>query len=95
MERPVARFTLRIRDSLKRKARELARRQGVSLNHFINATLAAAVAQEEALAFFDDRLKGQDIEALHRRVLAFMQQTRPGPEPSPEHPSRAIGTQGH
>ena len=90
----MARFTLRIRDSLKRKARELARRQGVSLNNFINATLAAAVAQEETLAYFDDRLKGQDLEALHRRVLAFMEQTRPGPEPSTEGVRRAISGGG-
>ena len=86
----MATLSLRIRDSLKRKAGELARRQGVSLNNFINATLAAAVAQEETLAYFDDRLKGQDLAALHRRVLAFMEQTRPGPEPSPEQVRRAI-----
>jgi len=35
------------------------------LNNFVNAMLAAAVAQEETLAFFDDRLKDVDLEALH------------------------------
>ena len=86
----MARLTLRIRDSLTRKARGLAMRHGVSLDRFVNATLAATVAQEEALAYLDDRLKGQDLEALHRRVLAFMEQTRTGPEPSPEQVRRAI-----
>lgn len=51
----MASLSLRIRDDLKRKAQTLARRHGVSLNNFVNATLAAAVAQEETLAFFDDR----------------------------------------
>ncbi len=86
----MARLTLRIRDSLTRKARGLAMRHGVSLDRFVNATLAATVAQEEALAYLDDRLKGQDLEALHRRVLAFMEQTRPGPEPPPGTVRRAI-----
>jgi hypothetical protein len=53
---------------LKRKAQTLARREGVSLNNFVNATLAAAVAQEETLAFFDDRLKDVDLEAYGARV---------------------------
>ena len=81
----------RIREPLKRNARELAMRQSVSLNNRINATVAAAVAQEEALAFFDDRLKDMDLEALHRRVVAFMRDTRPGPEPSPDEVRHATG----
>ena len=83
-------LSLRIRESLKRKAQELARRQGVSLNNLVNATLAAAVAQEEALALFGDRLRGVDLEALHGRVMALMSETRPGPEPSPAEVRRAI-----
>ena len=87
----MATLSLRLPDSLKRKARDLAKRQGVSLNNFINATLAAAVAQEEALAFFGDRLRDLDLEALHGRVLAFMAQTQPGPEPSDEAIDRGRG----
>jgi predicted HicB family RNase H-like nuclease len=41
-----------MRDDLKAKAQQLAQEQGVSLNGFINATLAAAIAQQETLAFF-------------------------------------------
>jgi len=87
----MARLTVRLSDALKRKAQGLAKRQGVSLNNFINATVAAAVAQEEALTWFGDRLKTQDLEALHRRVLDFMGQSRPGREPSTEEIDRAIG----
>jgi len=87
----MATLSIRMRDSLKAKAQALAKSQGVSLNNFINATLAAAVAQEEALAFFDDKLRNMDLEALHKRVLKFMQQERPGDEPSPEEIRRAIG----
>jgi antitoxin component of RelBE/YafQ-DinJ toxin-antitoxin module len=87
----MATLSLRIRDGLKRKAQELARRQGVSLNNFVNAVVAAAVAQEEALAWFDDRLKTQDLEALHRRVSAFMRRSRPGQEPAVAEIDRATG----
>lgn len=87
----MATLSLRMRDDLKRKAQQMAREQGVSLNGFINATLAAAVAQEETLTFFNDRLKDVDLDALHQRVLKFMRQTRPGEEPSVEEIERATG----
>ena len=87
----MATLSLRMRDSLKRKAQEIARSEGVSLNNFINATVAAAVAQEEALAFFEARLRDTDCEALHRRVLDFMQPPRLGPEPTPSDIRRARG----
>ncbi len=73
----MATLSLRMRDDLKKKAQDMARQQGVSLNGFINATLAAAVAQEETLKLFSRRLKGVDQDALHQRVLKFMRKTRP------------------
>ncbi len=87
----MATLSLRIRDSLKQKAQALAKRQGVSLNNFINATLAATVAQEDAMAFFSNRLRGQDVDALRRRVLGFMAESQPGDEPSPDAIRRARG----
>ena len=87
----MATLSLRIRDTLKRKAQDLAKSQGVSLNNFINATLAAAVAQEEALAFFEERLRNVDLDALDRRVAGFVGEAQPGPEPSSEEIDRAIG----
>ncbi len=52
----MATLSVRIRDDLKRKVQELAASQGVSLNNFINASVAAAVAQDETLRCFGDRL---------------------------------------
>lgn len=86
----MATMSLRVRDSLKRKVAELAEREGVSLNNYITATLAATVAQEEALAFFDERLRGVDLPAVHRRVVGFMGKSRPGREPAVEEVEGAI-----
>ena len=86
----MATLSLRMRDDLKRKAQQLAKEQGVSLNGFINATIAASVAQQETLTFFSDRLRDMDPEALHQRVLKFMRRTRPGEEPSLEEIKRAV-----
>lgn len=84
----MATLSLRMRDDLKRRAQQLAKQQGVSLNGFVNATIAAAIAQEETLTFFNDRLKDVDLEALHQRVLKFMRSTRPGQEPTAEEVQR-------
>jgi antitoxin component of RelBE/YafQ-DinJ toxin-antitoxin module len=87
----MATLSLRIREDLKRKAQELAQRQGVSLNNYINAALAAAVAQAETLAFFEDRLKDVDLNALQERVLSFMRETEPGGDPSVDELRDAMG----
>lgn len=83
-----------MRDDLKRKAQQLAKEQGVSLNSFINATLAATIAQAETLEMFAGRLKQTDQEELQRRVMKFMSQTRSGEEPSPEEIQKAIESSG-
>jgi antitoxin component of RelBE/YafQ-DinJ toxin-antitoxin module len=86
----MATLSLRMRDDLKAKAQQLASQQGVSLNSYINATLAATVAQAETLAMMGDRLSKVDREKLHARVMDFMSKTRNGPEPSPAEIERAI-----
>jgi len=86
----MATLSLRMRDDLKQKAQQLAKEKGVSLNGFINATLAATIAQHETLTFFSDRLEDVDHETLHRRVLKFMRRTRRGMEPSVEEIERAV-----
>jgi predicted transcriptional regulator len=86
----MATLSLRMRDDLKKKSQQLASEQGVSLNGFINATVAAAVAQQETLALFSDRLRDVDQQTLHDRVLKFMRKTRPGNEPSIEEIERAV-----
>ena len=62
-------------------------------NALFVVTLAAAVAQEEALAFFEERLRNVDLDALDRRVEAFVGEAQPGQEPSPEEIDRAMGRQ--
>ena len=86
----MATLSLRMRDDLKQKAQQLAKNEGVSLNSFINATIAAAVAQQETLALFSDRLKDVDEVVLHERVLNFMQATQPGDEPGSDIIEQAV-----
>jgi antitoxin component of RelBE/YafQ-DinJ toxin-antitoxin module len=86
----MATLSLRMRDDLKRKAQEMAAQQGVSLNSFINATLAATIAQAETLEVFASCLQGLDQAALRKRVMKFMGQTHPGDGPSMEAVRKAI-----
>ena len=86
----MATLSLRMRDDLKAKAQQLASEQGVSLNSYINATLAATVAQAETLAMLGDRLSDVDQHRLHSRVMKFMSETRRGKEPSPSQIEKAI-----
>jgi len=88
----MATLSLRMRDDLKEKAQQMAKSQGVSLNGFINANIAAAIAQQETLALFSERLKDVDQEALRLRVLKFMRKTRPGKEPGIKEIERAINS---
>ncbi|KAA1258042.1 HicB family protein [Rubripirellula obstinata] len=80
----MATITLRMPDDLKAKAQQLASEQGVSLNSYINATLAATIAQSETLAMMGDRLAGVDEDKLHDRVMKFMSKSRGGKEPTPK-----------
>ena len=86
----MATLSLRMRDDLKAKAQQLASEQGVSLNSYINATLAATIAQAETLAMMGDRLSNIDQEQLHARVMKFMSKTRSETEPTLAEIKRAI-----
>ena len=86
----MATLSPRMRDDLKQKAQQLAKEQGVSLNSYVNAAIAAAVAQQETLTFFSDRLRDVDQDALHERVLKFMRKSRLGKEPNIEEIDRAV-----
>lgn len=89
----MATLSLRMRDDLKAKAQQLASQQGVSLNSYINSTLAAIVGQAETLAMMGDRLSNVDREKLHARVMDFMSKTQTRPEPTPAEIEQAIGKQ--
>lgn len=82
---------LQMNDDLNEKAQLLASQQGVSLESYINATLAATVAQSETLAKMRDRLSSVDREKLHARVMNFMSKAQTGPEPSSDEIERATG----
>ncbi len=84
-------LTLRIRDDLKNRAQNIAKQEHVSLNNYVNAALATAVAQKEALAFFHDRLRDVDLDDLHKRTLKFMRKTRPGSGPAKKALKTALG----
>ena len=71
----MATLSLRIQDDLKTKAQRLASEQGVSLNDFVIATIAAAVAQQQTLVSFSHRLPAVDQEAFHKRVLSMRRKT--------------------
>lgn len=86
----MATLSLRMRDDLKAKAQQLASEQGVSLNSYINATLAATIAQSETLAMMGDRLSNVDKGQLHARVMKFMSKTQNGTEPTLAEIDRAI-----
>ncbi len=85
----MATLSLRMRDDLKAKAQQLASEQGVSLNSYINATLAATIAQSETLAMMGARLSAIDQVKLHERVMKFMLNSRNGVEPTPDEIGKA------
>lgn len=86
----MATLSLRMRDDLKAKAQQLASEQGVSLNSYINATLAATIAQSETLAMMGQRLADIDQAKLHNRVMKLMSKTRCGSEPTIEEIEKAM-----
>tara|TARA_R110002167_G_scaffold256221_1_gene462606 strand:+ start:76 stop:345 length:270 start_codon:yes stop_codon:yes gene_type:complete len=86
----MATLSLRMRDDLKAKAQQLASEQGVSLNSYINATLAATIAQSETLAMMGEQLANIDQGKLHDRVMKFMSKSRSGTEPTPDEIEKAM-----
>ena len=78
----MATLSLRIREDLKRKAQELARREGVSLNNCITTQHSPRqLHKPRPSAYFEDRLKGIHLTALQERVPGFMRQTQRGEDP--------------
>lgn len=84
-------LSLRLRDDLKAKVQQLAASQGVSLNSYINATLAATIAQAETMAFLSSRLGKRNLDAMHAQVLEFMSKSRRGAETTANEIETAIG----
>ncbi len=87
----MATLSFRLQDELKQKITQRAHEQGVSVTRFVNATLAATIAQQETLEAFDRRLRTVDQQSLHQRVLQLMSCTESGPEPTDADVTRARG----
>ena len=83
-------ISVELADELEVKAQELATEEGVSLDQYINAMITASLKQQQTIAFFGQRLRDVDASDRRARVMAFMNDTRPGTEPSPEEIERAI-----
>lgn len=50
-------LSIRLPKSLHQKVKELAEREGVSMNQVINVTLAEKVAEDEAMRYLEERAK--------------------------------------
>jgi predicted transcriptional regulator len=50
-------LSIRLPKSLHQKVKDLAKREGVSINQIINVTLAEKVAADEAMQYLEDRAK--------------------------------------
>lgn len=72
----MSRFTVRLPETLHRQLAEQARREGVSLNHYIvfsltrSVTVADLAAQRQAFEELTHRYPAEEAEAALREVLA-------------------------
>ena len=87
----MATFSVRMPDSLKQRASQAARDQGVSMNSFVVCAVAAAAAQHDALTFFRERLRGKDPEAIQRQFSKIMSEAQKGRGPSYSEIDRLLG----
>jgi len=72
-------LSIRLPNSLHQKVKELAEREGVSMNQVINVTLAEKVAEDEAMRYLEVRAKRGSRE----RFLELLEKA-PDVPPVPE-----------
>ena len=72
-------MSLRLPDSLHDRARELARREGVSINQLIATALAEKVSALDTVAYLEGRGEWGSREAFERALRRV-----PSAEPLPE-----------
>ncbi|MBN2091061.1 toxin-antitoxin system HicB family antitoxin [candidate division KSB1 bacterium] len=84
-------LSLRIPDDLKQKAMQLAKKKNLSFNTFVNHWLQVAVSQDETIEWMKRRLSGKDPELLIAEFGRFLNQTRPGSEPTIDEINEALG----
>lgn len=71
-------MSVRLPESLHKKARELARREGVSINQLVATALAEKVAALMTQEYLEKRAKGGSREKFER-VLARVRSAEPEP----------------
>ena len=75
-------LSIRVPDSLKKKASLLARKNQMSFNAFVNQWLQIAVVREETIEWMQQRLRKKNSNQLISEFGAFLNKTKPGKEPS-------------
>ena len=72
---------VRLPKDLKRRLKEQARRQGISVNQMINYSLTREMAFMEAQSYLDKRLEGKSAEEIQRKFQAVMEKVKDRPVP--------------
>ncbi len=75
-------LSIRLPDDLKAKAILLAKKKNMSLNELVKYWLQIAVVQEETMAWMETRLHGKDPEQLLATFGQFLENAKPGTEPT-------------
>lgn len=57
-------LSIKVDDELKEKAKYYAKKNNVSVSYYISRSLSALFAQQDALSFFDNRLKGKSAAKI-------------------------------
>jgi hypothetical protein len=83
-------LSIRVPDTLKKKASHLARKNKMSFNAFINQWLQIAVAREETLEWMDSRLKNRSTKELISDFERFLNKTKQGKEPTATEINRLV-----
>jgi len=77
-------LSIRVPDTLKKKASRLARKNEMSFNAFVNHWLEIAVTREETLEWMETRLSNKNMNELIAGFGNFLNNTKEGSEPSAE-----------
>ncbi len=77
-------------DDLKAKALQLANKENMSLDAFVNYWLQTAVLRDETIEWMKARLQGRNADLLIAAFGKFLEKTKPGDEPSLEEIQHAM-----
>ena len=68
----MSQYPMRLPEDLYRRATEIAKSQGVSLNQFFMYAISSAVAGMETRQFFESRLAGKDEKKLQKKMRLIL-----------------------